>query len=172
MVFLGGLAVSVVTILLLGSTLEEYIAHTIQAARKERLSPALAAEATRTASTPEWFTAPSIEFNWLLDLYGRQQVLANDRFSYFDQPFRLIGPLAYRTGSSQEDGYVIFWPRQCNDEGCRYDLARYPDKTIDATFYGVNIRPTKVFINGRMVFLDAGGSYIVSNGSKYEHVAP
>lgn len=170
--FIGGLVVSVVTILLLGSPLEEFIARHIQEARRERLSASMAAQATSTAYTPEWFSAPSIEFNWLLNLYGRQQVLANDRFSYFDQPFRLAGPLVYREGAAGQDGYVVFWPRQCNDEGCRYDLATYEDKAIDATFYGVNVRPTRVYVNGRMVFLDAGGSLIVFNGSRYEHITP
>jgi hypothetical protein len=169
-VFVGGLVLSVATILLLGSSLEEFIAEYIQEARKERLSQSLAARAKATAHGTEWFAAPSIEYNWLLGVYGKQQVLANDRFSYENQPFLLAGPLAYRSDDSEEIGYIIFWPRQCNDGGCRYDLARYEDKSIEATFYGVNIRPTKVFVNDRMVFLDASGDFIVFNGSKYEHV--
>jgi hypothetical protein len=169
-VFIAGLAISVATILLLGSSLEEFIAEYILEVRKERLSPELAARAKSTAHATEWFAAPSIEYNWLLDVYGKQQVLANDRFSYENQPFLIAGPLAYRSDDSEAIGYIIFWPRQCNDGGCRYDLARYEDKSIEATFHGVNIRPTKVFINGRMVFLDASGDFIVFNGSKYEHV--
>jgi hypothetical protein len=164
--WLMGLAVSVIVVLALGADLPEYIAHLIHELRMERLSNAAAQRARDTARTLGWRGLDSIEWTWLEELYGKQQVHSNQRYSYWDQPFKVVGGFAYRTG--KKDGYMVWWPWQCNDAGCRYDLLLYNAKVIDASFVAVNPRRTDVFINGWMVFLNADGRFIVFDGKKYD----
>ena len=41
---------------------------------------------------------------------------------------------------------------------------------IDASFNGINIRSTDLYINGREVFLSSDGAFLDFNGEKHENV--
>lgn len=169
--WLVGLSASVLAVLLLGSTLDEFIARKIKGLQFTQLSIVIAREAVASAYYPAWRTADSAEFNWLTAVYGNQATLAGQPLSYTQQPFMITG-VAITAGDARADGYVVMWPRQCDNVGCRYDIIQYGENAIKHQIKARNLRFTRVYLNGRAVFADVDGAIIYWNGESYGRGKP
>jgi hypothetical protein len=124
--------------------------------------------ARSTAKPIRWENADSALYNWLLDVYSMQSAEANEKLDYNALPFNIANIRMSESEDEPKDGYLIHWFRQCEPEGCRYDLTEFNKPIVLALFKAGTIKTTNAFLNGRPVFLNVDGTVIYWTGEKYE----
>jgi hypothetical protein len=157
------LALAVLGILLAACIYVFWPASKYEVLTKEEIKLAMS-----TAKPIRWEQPDSALYNWLLDVYSMQTAAANDRLEYDNLPFNIANIQMNESEKEPKDGYLIHWFKQCDPEGCRYDLAEFNKPVILGLFRAGTIKSTGVFLNGRPVFLDVDGRIIAWTGEKYE----
>lgn len=158
----AGTVISVTCIVVLGVSYEDWLAAQIHRFKFEQMTDARKAEALKSAQPVSWRSADSVEYNWLLNVFGQQLANARDLPEYLKQPFRV----SYVTLGG-DDYYTVFWPRQCNNDGCRIDLIKYAENAIDSTFVVEGLKFTDATLNGKPVFADIQGTIYYFDGDDY-----
>jgi hypothetical protein len=134
----------------------------------ERLDDGRRQLARSTAEIAQWSRPDSAVYNWLLNVFSIQMAQSKEHYQYGSEPYQIL-PAQVDDRSTKDDGYLVWWPGFCAPSGgCRYDVLRFGDTTVLGSFNAENIRTTKAFLNGRTIFLDNDGQFIVWTGERYE----
>lgn len=159
-------ALSVCTILLLGKSLSEIAAEKILEIQTLRPSNENRENARNSASRLLFRNADSAEYAYLIDIFGGQLNNTLGEISYYNQPFK-ITTLTYDNVQKHNQIYVVLWPRICNQTGCRFDFVDFSSPRLLGSIFGVNVRSSDEFLDGKRIFIDTDGALIYWKGDGY-----
>lgn len=124
--------------------------------------------ARTTAQTIDWSRPDSGIYNWLLDVYSAQMARSQESHTYGNEPYR-IHQTNVEDRAESGSGYLVWWPSFCTPaDGCRHDVLRFGEKSAIGTFSADNIKTTNAYLNGRTIFIDSDGRFVVWTGARYE----